>query len=61
MLGDEQGPLIGLYLDRVLDDPKDVRASISAILRGRTDGWRTETGLATRPGTRVEHRRLAVV
>ncbi len=53
MLGDEQGPLIGLYLDRVLDDPKDVRASISAILRGRTDGWRTETGLATRPGTRV--------
>jgi PAS domain S-box-containing protein len=53
ILGEEHAPLIGRYLDRVLEHPYAVRSSISQMLAGDLDGWHTETGLAVRPGTRV--------
>ena len=34
-------------------NPSTVRASIAQILAGELDGWHTETGLASAPGTRV--------
>ena len=46
MLGEDHGPLIGRYLDRVLENPSAVRSSIAQILAGELDGWHTETGLA---------------
>jgi PAS domain S-box-containing protein len=57
MLGEREGPLIGRYLDRVLDQPSVVRSSIARILEGESDGWHAETGLAARPDTRL---RIAV-
>jgi PAS domain S-box-containing protein len=53
LLGEAHGPLIGRYLDRLLENPSAVRSSIAQILAGERDGWHTETGLSVRPGTRV--------
>ena len=55
MLGEEHGPLVGRYLDRVLDNPAVVRASIAADAGrrpGRLDARRP--GWSARPGTRVD-------
>ena len=53
ILGEDHGPLIGRYLDRILENPAVVRSSIAQMLAGDLEGWHTETGLAVRPGTRV--------
>jgi PAS domain S-box-containing protein len=47
------GPLVGRYLDRVLDDPDSVRRRTQDMLLGELDGWSAQIGVAQQPGTRL--------
>ncbi len=53
LLGPSETPLVGRYLDRVLDNPQSVRRFLQSVVSGELAGWHSETGLADRPGTRV--------
>jgi PAS domain S-box-containing protein len=47
------GPLVGRYLDRVLDDPDAVRGRTQDMLLGELDGWSAQIGVAQQPGVRL--------
>ena len=47
------GPLVGRYLDRVLDDPDAVRRRTQDMLLGELDGWSAQIGVAQQPGVRL--------
>ncbi|MGZ5418572.1 MAG: sensor histidine kinase, partial [Nocardioides sp.] len=53
LLGRSETPLVGRYLDRVLDHPQSVRRLLQSVITGELAGWHSQTGLADRPGTRV--------
>lgn len=53
LLGRSGRPLVGRFLDRVLSNPQSVRRSLQPVVSGELAGWHTETGLANRPGARV--------
>ncbi|MFC6286738.1 PAS domain S-box protein [Nocardioides sp. GCM10027113] len=48
------GPVVGRYLDRLLDRPSEVRRAMQDILEGGLDGWRGRRALAADPTTQVE-------
>ena len=54
LLGEERGPVVGRYLDRVVDQPAVVRAAAQQMLDGDRDGWTAQLGLVDRPRTRVD-------
>jgi PAS domain S-box-containing protein len=54
LLGEEHGPLVGRYLDRVVDRPGAVRAAAQQMLEGKRDGWTAQLGLVDRPSTRID-------
>jgi PAS domain S-box-containing protein len=54
LIGEERGPLIGRYLDRVVDHPSALRAAAQQMLDGGRDGWTAQLGLVDRPRTRVD-------
>ena len=47
------GPLVGRYLDRVLDDPDAVRRRTQDMLLGELDGWSAQIGVAQQPDVRL--------
>ncbi|MGH3335477.1 MAG: PAS domain S-box protein [Nocardioides sp.] len=54
LLGEETSPLVGRYLDRVVDQPAVVRAAAQQMLDGDRDGWTAQLGLVDRPRTRID-------
>ena len=54
LLGEEHGPLVGRYLDRVVDRPGVVRAAAQQMLDGKQEGWTAQLGLVDRPRTRID-------
>ena len=54
LIGEEGGPVVGRYLDRVVDQPALVRAAAQQMLDGDRDGWTAQLGLVDRPRTRVD-------
>jgi PAS domain S-box-containing protein len=54
LIGEETSPLVGRYLDRVVDQPSVVRAAAQQMLDGDREGWTAQLGLVDRPRTRVD-------
>jgi PAS domain S-box-containing protein len=54
LLGEQRGPLVGRFLDRVVDEPARVRAAAQEILDGDREGWTAQVGLVDQPQTRID-------
>ncbi len=53
VLGEEDRPLVGRYLDRVLTRTTAVRKMVAPLVSGEIDGWRGQVGLRRRPEKKV--------
>jgi PAS domain S-box-containing protein len=53
VLGDDGGPLVGRYLDELLETPEQLDLIVARMLAGQLDGWKAQTGLVSRPKARV--------
>lgn len=53
LLGDGATPLVGRYLDRVLDEPDAIRKRTQDMLLGALDGWNAQMGVSDREGSRI--------
>ncbi len=54
LLGEGGGRVVGRHLDRVIDQPTQVRTAAQALLTGSQDGWTAQLGLVDRPSTRID-------
>ncbi|HEU4811114.1 MAG TPA: PAS domain S-box protein, partial [Nocardioides sp.] len=53
MLGGDRAPLLDRSLDAVLDTPEQLDEIAARMLEGELEGWSAQTGLAGRPGARI--------
>jgi len=53
LLGGATTPLVGRYLDRILDSPAGVRRHLQQVVSGELAGWSAEVGLIDQPGVRI--------